>query len=93
MNSDVFKGQWKQLKGDIKMRWNKLTDDDHQFDLRSSVAVCRFGSHVNFDSAPEVVNAATFREVARISPAAKVRQRADAIGDFKPFFENDRRHG
>lgn len=28
MNSDVFKGQWKQLKGDIKMRWNRLTDDD-----------------------------------------------------------------
>jgi uncharacterized protein YjbJ (UPF0337 family) len=28
MNDDVFKGQWKQLKGDIKMRWNKLTDDD-----------------------------------------------------------------
>lgn len=28
MNSDVFKGQWKQLKGDVKMRWNKLTDDD-----------------------------------------------------------------
>ena len=31
MNSDVFKGQWKQLKGDIKMRWNKLTDDDLEF--------------------------------------------------------------
>jgi uncharacterized protein YjbJ (UPF0337 family) len=28
MNDDVFRGQWKQLKGDIKMRWNKLTDDD-----------------------------------------------------------------
>ncbi len=28
MNDDVFKGQWKQLKGDIRMRWNKLTDDD-----------------------------------------------------------------
>ena len=28
MNSDVLKGQWKQLKGDIKMRWNRLTDDD-----------------------------------------------------------------
>ena len=28
MNSDVFKGQWKQLKGDIKMRWNQLNDDD-----------------------------------------------------------------
>ena len=21
-------GQWKQLKGDIKMRWGRLTDDD-----------------------------------------------------------------
>ena len=28
MNADVLKGQWKQLKGDIRMRWNKLTDDD-----------------------------------------------------------------
>jgi uncharacterized protein YjbJ (UPF0337 family) len=28
MNEDVFKGQWKQLKGEIKMRWNQLTDDD-----------------------------------------------------------------
>jgi uncharacterized protein YjbJ (UPF0337 family) len=28
MNDDVFKGQWKQLRGEIKMRWNKLTDDD-----------------------------------------------------------------
>jgi uncharacterized protein YjbJ (UPF0337 family) len=28
MNADVFKGQWKQLRGDVKMRWNKLTDDD-----------------------------------------------------------------
>ena len=28
MNADVLKGQWKQLKGDVKVRWNKLTDDD-----------------------------------------------------------------
>jgi uncharacterized protein YjbJ (UPF0337 family) len=28
MNEDVFKGQWKQLKGEIRQRWNKLTDDD-----------------------------------------------------------------
>jgi len=28
MNSDTLKGQWKQLKGEIKMRWGKLTDDD-----------------------------------------------------------------
>jgi uncharacterized protein YjbJ (UPF0337 family) len=28
MNSDQFEGKWKQLKGQVKQRWGKLTDDD-----------------------------------------------------------------
>ena len=28
MNEDTLKGQWKQLKGTIRERWGKLTDDD-----------------------------------------------------------------
>lgn len=28
MNSDELKGNWKQLKGTIKQKWGKLTDDD-----------------------------------------------------------------
>jgi uncharacterized protein YjbJ (UPF0337 family) len=28
MNSDQFKGSWKQFKGDLKKKWGKLTDDD-----------------------------------------------------------------
>jgi len=28
VNEDVVKGQWKQLKGRIRERWGKLTDDD-----------------------------------------------------------------
>jgi uncharacterized protein YjbJ (UPF0337 family) len=28
MNSDVIKGKWKQLKGEMKHMWGKLTDDD-----------------------------------------------------------------
>ncbi|HSU60403.1 MAG TPA: CsbD family protein [Bryobacteraceae bacterium] len=28
MNSDQFEGKWKQLKGSVKLRWAKLTDDD-----------------------------------------------------------------
>ena len=28
MNSDVLKGKWTQLKGEIKSQWGKLTDDD-----------------------------------------------------------------
>lgn len=28
MNSDQLKGNWKQLMGDAKKNWGKLTDDD-----------------------------------------------------------------
>lgn len=28
VNSDQAAGQWKQLKGTIKQKWGKLTDDD-----------------------------------------------------------------
>jgi uncharacterized protein YjbJ (UPF0337 family) len=28
MNTDTFKGNWKQLKGQAKQKWGKLTDDD-----------------------------------------------------------------
>lgn len=28
MNDDIFKGQWKQLRGEVRKHWNKLTDDD-----------------------------------------------------------------
>ena len=27
MNEDTIKGQWKQLKGEVKSRWGDLTDD------------------------------------------------------------------
>ena len=28
MNSDVFEGKWKQMRGQAKIWWGKLTDDD-----------------------------------------------------------------
>lgn len=28
MNSDILEGKWKQMKGEIKRRWGRLTDDD-----------------------------------------------------------------
>ena len=31
MNTDTIKGDWKQMKGKIKQKWAKLTDDDVQF--------------------------------------------------------------
>ncbi|MBK8902414.1 MAG: CsbD family protein [Anaerolineaceae bacterium] len=28
MNQDVFEGKWKEMRGQIKEWWGKLTDDD-----------------------------------------------------------------
>jgi uncharacterized protein YjbJ (UPF0337 family) len=28
MNKDVFEGKWKEMRGQIKEWWGKLTDDD-----------------------------------------------------------------
>ena len=28
MNEDILKGQWKQLRGQVKQWWGVLTDDD-----------------------------------------------------------------
>ena len=28
MNEDIIKGQWNEIKGEVKERWGKLTDDD-----------------------------------------------------------------
>ena len=28
MNQDIIQGQWKQLKGSLKAKFGKLTDDD-----------------------------------------------------------------
>jgi uncharacterized protein YjbJ (UPF0337 family) len=30
MNEDTLKGKWKQLTGEVKRQWGKLTDDDIQ---------------------------------------------------------------
>jgi uncharacterized protein YjbJ (UPF0337 family) len=28
MNDDIIKGKWHEIKGHIKQKWSKLTDDD-----------------------------------------------------------------
>jgi len=28
MNTDILAGKWKQIQGDAKKQWGKLTDDD-----------------------------------------------------------------
>ena len=28
MNADILKGKWKEMKGEVKAKWGKLTDND-----------------------------------------------------------------
>lgn len=28
MNEDILKGKWKELKGNVRQQWGKLTNDD-----------------------------------------------------------------
>ena len=28
MNWDIIKGNWKQMKGQVKQKWGEMTDDD-----------------------------------------------------------------
>lgn len=28
MNKDIIKGKWKEIKGQLKQQWGKLSDDD-----------------------------------------------------------------
>ena len=42
MNSDTLKGQWTQLKGSVREKWGKLTNDDlEQIEGRSEKLIGR----------------------------------------------------
>jgi uncharacterized protein YjbJ (UPF0337 family) len=48
MNRDILAGKWKELKGSIKEKWGKLTDDEldqasGRFDQLSGLLQQRYG--------------------------------------------------
>ena len=48
MNKDVFEGKWKQVRGEAKVWWGKLTDDDldkvgGQFDVFAGLLQEKYG--------------------------------------------------
>jgi uncharacterized protein YjbJ (UPF0337 family) len=59
MNWDVIQGKWKQLKGNVKQRWGKITDDEfdqlggHRDKLVGKIQE-RYG--INKDEAEKQVN-------------------------------------
>jgi len=46
MNSDIMQGKWKQLKGNVKKQWGKLTDDEiDQIEGNSEILVGKVQEH------------------------------------------------
>lgn len=48
MNKDILSGKWKQIEGDVRMNWGKLTHDDIEkvkgsFDRLVGVVQERYG--------------------------------------------------
>jgi uncharacterized protein YjbJ (UPF0337 family) len=48
VNKDVLKGQWKQIRGEAKSWWGKLTDDDLEraagkFDILAGLLQEKYG--------------------------------------------------
>ena len=48
MNKDIFEGQWKQIRGEVKAWWGKLTDDDLEraagkFDVLAGIIQEKYG--------------------------------------------------
>jgi uncharacterized protein YjbJ (UPF0337 family) len=48
MNKDVFEGKWKQVRGEVRGWWGKLTDDDldkvgGQFDVFAGLLQEKYG--------------------------------------------------
>jgi uncharacterized protein YjbJ (UPF0337 family) len=48
MNNDVLEGKWKQIQGEAKSWWGKLTDDDLQrangkFDVLAGILQEKYG--------------------------------------------------
>jgi uncharacterized protein YjbJ (UPF0337 family) len=48
MNKDIFEGKWKQVRGEAKLWWGKLTDDDldkvgGQFDVFAGLLQEKYG--------------------------------------------------
>ena len=48
MNKDIFEGKWKQIRGEAKSWWGKLTDDDldraaGKFDVMAGLLQEKYG--------------------------------------------------
>ena len=48
MNKDILEGQWKQVRGEAKVWWGKLTDDDldraaGKFDILAGLLQEKYG--------------------------------------------------
>jgi uncharacterized protein YjbJ (UPF0337 family) len=68
MNNDVFEGKWKQIRGEAKAWWGKLTDDDldriaGKFEVFTGLLQEKYG-YTRERAADEIINHVTVYEAS-----------------------------
>ena len=80
MNNDIFEGKWKQIRGEAKAWWGKLTDNDldraaGKFDVLVGVLQEKYG-YTREQAADEVDKRVSDYE-AKLKKADPVRKKPD----------------
>jgi len=76
MNDDQIKGAWKQIEGEARLQWGKLTDDDWQV-AQGDIEKLSGRIQVRYGDAKDIVAKKLNEIVARIRENVHTPKQAD----------------
>jgi uncharacterized protein YjbJ (UPF0337 family) len=90
VNAQVLKGQWNEVRGQLKKKWGELTDDDLKFtngNIDQLVGVIQRKTGETREGIEQFIDALTAQG------ASAVAQAADAVGEYGRFMTDQMREG
>jgi len=85
INTQVLRGQWNQIRGQVKQRWGQLTDDDlkiHAGDVDQLVGLIQQKTGEGREAIESFLSDLTSRGSSAFASAAEsVKHAADRLGD------------
>jgi len=90
VNSQVLKGQWNEVRGQLKRKWGQLTDDDLRF---ASGNVDQLVGNIQRRTGEAREGIESFLETLTAQGASAVAQAADTAGEYGRFVTDQVRDG